>query len=75
MFKIGSENENGEHQRGDTGWPYSIYFEKTTSAAAMRCCATVSKTGTTPSSCSPSATPKSDPPSSPANQMFAWENA
>ena len=27
MFKIGSENENGEHQRGSAGWPYSIYIE------------------------------------------------
>ncbi len=27
MFKIGSEGENGEHQRGEAGWPYSIYIE------------------------------------------------
>lgn len=26
-FKIGSEDENGEHQRDVAGWPYSIYRE------------------------------------------------
>lgn len=24
-FRIGSEGENGEHQRSIDGWPYSIY--------------------------------------------------
>jgi len=26
-FKIGSEGDNGEHIRGVSGWPYSIYLE------------------------------------------------
>ena len=24
-FRIGSENENGEHVRDASGWPYSVY--------------------------------------------------
>jgi hypothetical protein len=24
-FKIGSQDENGEHLRGSSGWPYSVY--------------------------------------------------
>jgi hypothetical protein len=24
-FKVGSEGDNGEHRRDETGWPYSVY--------------------------------------------------
>lgn len=27
-LEIGSENENGEHIRGQLGWPYSIYLPR-----------------------------------------------
>lgn len=26
-FKLGSQGENGEHMRGTSGWPFSIYIE------------------------------------------------
>ena len=29
-FRLGSEGDGGEHQRGTAGWPYSIYLQDNT---------------------------------------------
>jgi len=27
QFSLGSEGEEGQHQRGTAGWPYSVYLQ------------------------------------------------
>ena len=75
MFKIGSENENGEHQRGDAGWPYSIYIETDVvgSSDAVLCHGIQNRDDAEQllALCNADIRPTIKS----RNQMFAWENA